>query len=116
MRIQCIIMLLLIEVLFLTALQQKRSDQVMTHRDAVLGMLGQYLKGIEFHTCMSLRADIHESVTQSRPSLAAAKHMYSWAYLVHIGLLSHERACCQGAILPLCRSLFAKPSHDDGEI
>lgn len=26
------------------ALQQKRSDQVMTHREAVLGMLGQYLK------------------------------------------------------------------------
>ena len=39
-------MLFLIEVLFLTALQQKRSDQMMTHRDAVLGMLGQYLKGI----------------------------------------------------------------------
>ena len=30
---------------FLTALQQKRSDQVMTHREAVLGMLGLYLKG-----------------------------------------------------------------------
>jgi len=35
----------LIEALFLTAFQQKRSDQVMTHRDAVLAMLGEYLKG-----------------------------------------------------------------------
>lgn len=33
-----------IEALKSEALQHKRSDQVMTHRDAVLGMLGQYLK------------------------------------------------------------------------
>ena len=35
----------LIKALFLTAFLQKRSDQVMTHRDAVLAMLGEYLKG-----------------------------------------------------------------------
>lgn len=32
------------QILF-TALQQKRSEQVMTHREVVLEMLGQYLKG-----------------------------------------------------------------------
>lgn len=31
--------------IYFTALQQKRSDQVTTHRDTVLEMLGQYLKG-----------------------------------------------------------------------